>query len=88
MHTKRSRLPWVDDPEVAERAAVLFLLSEDRDQRWSLAELEAEAFDVVPGVLRAALGRLERHGVVVRCDDDFVASRCAWRLDALGMVSI
>jgi DNA-binding HxlR family transcriptional regulator len=78
----------VDDPCIAERAAVLFLLSPGRDERWSLAELQTEAFDVVPSVLSAALRRLQRHGVVVRCDDEYVAARSAWHLDWLGMVSI
>jgi DNA-binding HxlR family transcriptional regulator len=88
MRDKRSRPPWVNDPCIAERAIVLQVLRYDRDARWSLAELEVEAFDVVPAVLSAALADLERHGVVVRCDDGYVASRCAWHLDALGMVSI
>ncbi len=80
MRDKRSRPPWVNDPSVAERAIVLQVLRDDHDARWSLAELEAEAFDVVPSALTGALADLERHGAVVRCDDGYVASRCAWHL--------
>jgi hypothetical protein len=86
MHEKRRRPPWVDDPEIAERAIVLQVLRDDHDERWSLAELEAEAFDVLPSVLSEALGRLRCHGVVVPCGTEVVASRCALHLDALGMV--
>jgi hypothetical protein len=39
-------------------------------------------------VLRDALERLERHGVVVSCGEYVVAARSALRLDELGMVSI
>lgn len=37
---------WVDDPEIAQRAVVLQVLRDDHDERWSRAELEAQAFDV------------------------------------------
>ncbi|HEY7961577.1 MAG TPA: hypothetical protein VID29_06620 [Solirubrobacteraceae bacterium] len=88
MQEKRRRPPWVDDPSIAERAIVLQVLRDDRDVRWSLAELVAESYDVVPLTLSRALEVLESHGVLVRCDDEYVASRCAQHLDALGMVSI
>jgi hypothetical protein len=88
MHEKRRRPQWVDDPCIAERAVVLQILRDDREVRWLLAELEAEAFDVVPSVLWSAVERLEQHGIVVPCGGHMVASRCALHLDALGMVSI
>ena len=88
MQAESSGAPWDDDPWIAERAVVLQVLRDDMDRRWSLAELQAEADDIDPSMLVGALRRLERHGVVVRCDDEYVASRCALHLDALGMVSI
>jgi DNA-binding HxlR family transcriptional regulator len=88
MQTKSSGTRWDDGCWIAERAIVLQVLREDRDVRWSLAELQTEAYDVDPQTLNDALERLGRHGVVVRCDDEYVASRSALHLDALGMVSI
>ncbi len=88
MQEKSNGTPWDDDPWIAERAVVLQVLRNDKDPRWTLAELQAEAYDIDPTTLAGALDRLERHGIVVRCDHEYVASRCALRLDALGMVSI
>lgn len=67
----------IDDPEIAERTIVLHLLYDGHDVRWSLAELEREAFDVGPTALASALDRLRRHGVVVPCGPYVLASRCA-----------
>jgi hypothetical protein len=80
--------PLFDDPWIAERAIVLQLLRDDHDVRWSLTELEGEAYDVKPAALGDALERLCLHGIIVRCGPHFVASRCAEHLDELGMVSI
>jgi DNA-binding IclR family transcriptional regulator len=87
MHEKSSGREWTD-PWTAERAIVLQVLREDKDPRWTLAELQAEAYDIDPTTLAGALSRLERHGIVVECGEGVVASRCALHLDALGMVSI
>jgi DNA-binding HxlR family transcriptional regulator len=67
---------------------VLQVLRKDKDPRWTLAELQAEAYDIAPSTLCDALHRLKRHGIVVACGDAVVASRAALHLDALGMVSI
>lgn len=77
-----------DDPYTAERAIVLQVLRKDKDPRWSVAELQAEAYDIAPSTLAGALHCLERHGIVAACGDAVVASRAALHLDALGMVSI
>jgi hypothetical protein len=82
-----SGVPW-GIPWIAERAIVLQVLRADRDPRWTLPDLHAEAYDIDRPVLAAALGRLKRHGVVMACGDAVVASRCAVHLDDLGMVSI
>jgi DNA-binding HxlR family transcriptional regulator len=67
---------------------MLHVLRRDRDERWSLPELEAEAPDVAPLALKDALERLERHGLIVHGDEWVLASRAALHLDALDMVSI
>jgi DNA-binding HxlR family transcriptional regulator len=87
MHEKSSGTPW-SVPWIAERAIVLQVLRDDKDPRWTLPELHAEADDIDPAVLADALSRLEQHGIVVTCCNAVVASRCAVHLDDLGMVSI
>lgn len=77
-----------DDPYTAERAIVLQVLRNDKDPHWTLAELQAETYDIDPSTLCDALSRLERHGIIEACDDVVVASRAALHLDVLGMVSI
>lgn len=76
------------DPWTAERAIVLQVLRDDKDSRWTLAELQAEVYDIDPSTLGDALSRLKRHGIVVACCEAVIASRAALHLDALGMVSI
>lgn len=84
--TEHSRLP--SDPQIAERAIVLQLLRDDRDEQWSRAELEAELDNVEPLALSDAIAGLERHGVVVVQGEHVVASRCARQLDELGLIAI
>jgi hypothetical protein len=94
--TERLDLPMPDqntgttwsDPWTAERAIVLQVLREDKDPRWTLADLRAEAYDIDPSALGNALSRLKLHGIAVTCGEAVVASRAALHLDALGMVSI
>ncbi len=88
MHDKSSGRPLISDPDIAERAIILQILRNDHDERWSPAELQAESYDVAPTALADALDCLERHGVIGRCGEQYVASRCAFHMDALGMVSI
>jgi DNA-binding MarR family transcriptional regulator len=88
MHSKGSGTPWAGEPWIAERAIILQVLRDDRDERWSRAEMQTEVFDVDPSAISDALERLEWHGVVVRYDDEYMASRCALHMDAIGMVSI
>jgi DNA-binding HxlR family transcriptional regulator len=78
----------LDDEEIAERAIVLQVLRDDHDERWSRAELEREIYDIEPLALGDALERLRQEGVVHLSGEQVWASRCALRLDALGMVSI
>jgi hypothetical protein len=78
----------LEGDEIAERAIVLQVLRDDRDERWSRAELEREIYDIEPLALGDALERLRQEGVVHLSGELVWASRCAQRLDALGMVSI
>jgi NAD/NADP transhydrogenase alpha subunit len=78
----------LESEEIAERAIVLQVLRDDRDERWSRAELEHEIYDIEPLMINEALERLSEEGVVCLAGEFVWASRCARRLDALGMVSI
>jgi hypothetical protein len=82
MQAKRS------DPARAERAVVLQVLRGDHHERWSQAELEQAVSGVEPAAVSEALVRLAADGVVVLDGDRVVASRCARRLDALGLIAI
>lgn len=88
MHENGIATPWNSDAWVAERAIVLQVLRYDHPARWTRAELTAEVYDIEPGAIRMALRRLERHGVVCLEGKEVWASKCALRLDMLGMVSI
>jgi hypothetical protein len=87
MPGERSRY-HAEDGEIAERAIVLQVLREDHEERWSRAELERELYDIEPLQLSDALARLREAGVVHLAGELVWASRCARRLDQLGMVSI
>jgi hypothetical protein len=94
--TERAVLPMrsersgyqLKDEEIAERAVVLQVLRDDHDERWARAELEREIYDIEPAAIAEALERLREHGVVHVAGHLVWASRCAWHLDELGMVSI
>jgi hypothetical protein len=87
MRHERSGSELKDD-EVAERAIVLQVLREDRDERWSRAELEHEIYDIDPVAIGEAMEHLREEGVVHISGQLVWASRCARHLDELGMVSI
>jgi hypothetical protein len=74
--------------EIAERAVVLQVLRDDREERWSRAELEREIYDIEPLAVNEALERLCEEGILHLSGEFVWASRCARHLDALGMVSI
>ena len=83
------RSGWdMKDGEVAERAIILQVLRDDHEQRWSRVELEGEIYDIDPVALADALSTLRENGVIHLSGDLVWASRCARRLDDLGMVSI
>ena len=89
MQEKSSGTPWNDALWMAERAIVLQILRSDKEARWTLAELQVQIDDLNPHALNHGLDRLLEEGIVVTCGAMFVlASRCAWHLDMLGMVSI
>ncbi len=87
MPAERSGSELKDD-EIAQRAIVLQVLRDDRDERWSRAELEDEIYDIDPEAIDQAIERLCEEDVV-RIEGRLVwASRAARHLDELGMVSI
>jgi hypothetical protein len=92
MHDQDTRGPVGEQYDApiwrAERAIALQLLRDDHDQRWKLAELEREVPDVPIGAVRGALGRLRAEGVAVACGAHVLASRCARRLDDLGLIGV
>jgi DNA-binding HxlR family transcriptional regulator len=73
---------------VAERAVILQVLRDDRSERWSRAELGREIYDIEPLAVDKALTRLRKAGIVHISGGRVWASRCARRLDELGMISI
>jgi DNA-binding HxlR family transcriptional regulator len=77
-----------DEDEIAQRAIVMQVLREDHTEPWTRAELESEIYDIEPMAISDALAALEAEGVLDTQGEQVQASRCAWRLDALGMVSI
>ncbi len=87
MRSERSGYELRDD-EIAERAIVLQVLRDDREERWSRAELESEIYDIEPVAIAEALERLCEVGVVRLSGELVWASHCARHLDALGMISI
>ncbi len=73
---------------MVERAIVLQVLRDDREERWARAELVREIPDFEPAVLDEALLHLERDGVLGREQSAVWASRAARRLDELELISI
>jgi AraC-like DNA-binding protein len=86
MHTE-SRESRVGDGSRLERTIVLQLLREDRDLRWTRAELAA-AIEADPRSVATALGRLTGDGVLRATEDGVWASRAAHRLDELGLICL
>jgi len=88
MRRERSSSRRIDDPRIVQRSVVLMLLDDDHAERWSLADIERELFDVVPGLVGEALERL-KDGAVVELDGEEVWALPAARyLNELGMVCV
>ncbi len=86
MHTE-SREPRALTGAKLERAIVLQLLRDDREQEWSSQQLAAE-MDMQAPMLERALSSLEREGVLSLEQDAVRATRATCRLDELGLLSI
>lgn len=71
-----------------QRAVILELLRDDRDERRHVAELRATIRNIEPTTLARVLEDLERHGLVVSLDDWVLASRSARHIDELGLIGI
>jgi hypothetical protein len=78
----------LDDPAIVRRAVVLQILGEDREKRWSAAELACELYDLDRDALDNALGMLKQAGVLERAGETVYASRAARRLDELGLIAV
>jgi hypothetical protein len=74
--------------ELVHRAVILALLRDDRDERWHVADLQAEIRDAEPTTLARVLEDLEHHGLVVSLDDWVLASRSARHLDELELIGV
>jgi predicted transcriptional regulator len=86
MHTE-SKEPRAVTGARLERAIVLQLLRDDREQGWSSQQLAAE-LDAQAPALERALKSLERDGVLRLEQDAVRASRATCRLDELGLLSV
>jgi predicted transcriptional regulator len=86
MHTE-SREPRAAAGAKLERAIVLQLLRDDREQEWSSRQLAAE-MDMQASELEQALSSLERDGVLSLEQDAVRASSAIRRLDELGLLSV
>lgn len=73
---------------LAERAVVLQVLRDDRDERWSRAVLADELADVERAVFERALTRLEAERVLDVEGCDVRASRAARHLDELELIAV
>ena len=78
----------IDDPAIVRRAAVLQILSGDREKRWSAAELARELYDLDRDALDNALGILEHAGVLERAGETVNASRATRQLDELDLIAV
>jgi hypothetical protein len=86
MHTE-SREPRAVTGARLERAIVLQLLRDDREQEWSTPQLAVE-LDLEAPALERALSSLERDGVLCLGPETVRASRATRRLDELGLVGV
>ncbi|HEY3828464.1 MAG TPA: hypothetical protein VGL57_04635 [Solirubrobacteraceae bacterium] len=73
---------------IVERAIVLQILSGDRGERWSRAELAAELAGVEAAVLDCALTRLQDEGVLRRSGSEVQASRAVRHIDTLELIGV
>jgi DNA-binding HxlR family transcriptional regulator len=80
--------PTMTAAEIAQRATILQLLSEKHRGPWTRSELARAIPDIDPRLVGETLVQLAADGVVILERGHVRASRCARRLDALGMVSV
>jgi DNA-binding HxlR family transcriptional regulator len=74
--------------EIVQRAIVLQFLDDEHPGPWTHSELTRAIPDIDPRLVGEALVQLAADGVVLLESGHVRASRCARRLDALGMVSV
>jgi|HubBroStandDraft_6_1064221.scaffolds.fasta_scaffold1696861_2 hypothetical protein len=71
-----------------ERAIVLQVLRDDRDQRWSRARLASEISDFEPALIELALSRLQQDKVLSSTGTRVSASSATRRLDQLELIGV
>ena len=71
-----------------ERAIVLQVLRDDRDQRWSRTALASEVSDFEPALIELALSQLQRDEVLSSAGTQVSASPATRRLDQLELIGV
>jgi hypothetical protein len=77
-----------ENQRLVERAIVLQLLRDDREERWTREQLAREIADLPPAALERALVRLRRDGVLCRDRSTAWAAGALRRLDELELIGV
>lgn len=85
---QRGREGQARETWLAERAVVLQVLRDDRDERWSRAVLADELADVERVVFERALARLEAEEILDVDACDVRAARAVRHLDELELIAV
>ncbi|HEY3758448.1 MAG TPA: hypothetical protein VGL37_01695 [Solirubrobacteraceae bacterium] len=70
-----------------ERILIFLLLRDDR-RRWSLADIEADLYDVAPDAIRGSVAYLAAVGVAALNGETVEASAATRRIDALCDIAV
>ena len=76
------------DARAAQRAAIVTLLYDRHEPRWSFAELRAALGGIDPWTLAAAIERLHQEGAIEFARGHILASRAVRRLHELGLLAL
>jgi hypothetical protein len=87
MHRERNQLHGADERRLA-RVLVIQLLRDDHQVRWSRDELVDQRGAIAPSAVDAALGALQREGVVCLDGASVWASDAVRRLDELELICV
>jgi len=76
------------DAWTVERAIVLQVLRDDRDEHWSRTALAREISDFEPALIELALARLRQEGILSSAGSRVCASPATRRLDELELIAV